>query len=158
VTVAGDDTQWWYYGFFGDGRIATKAHIDNAGLAIDSNENLYIADAGNNRIREVANMVPVATLNPKVLNFGDEKVGQKSAPMTVTLTNTGSDDMSLTSIAATGDFAQTNQCAAMLAPSQSCTISVTFTPTKTGTRTGQIKVSDNAPLNPQIVKLEGTGT
>jgi len=158
VTVAGNDTTAYFYGFSGDGGLATKAHIDNAGLAIDSNESLYIADAGNNRIREVAHMVPVATLSAKVLNFGDETVGQQSAPMTVTLTNTGSDDLSLTSITTTGDFAETNQCATMLAPSQSCTISVTFTPTKKGARTGQLKVTDNAPLSPQTVKLEGTGT
>jgi trimeric autotransporter adhesin len=158
VTVAGDDKTAYFYGFSGDGKLATKAHIDNAGLAIDSNESLYIADAGNNRIREVANMVPVATLNPKSLNFGDVAVGQQSQPMTVTLTNTGSDDMSLTSITTTGDFSQTNGCASTLAPSQNCTISVTFTPTKKGTRNGQLKVTDNAPLSPQIAKLVGTGT
>jgi sugar lactone lactonase YvrE len=157
ATVAGIDTQWYYYGFTGDGGAATKAHIDNAGLAVDSNENLYIADAGNNRIREVANLVPVATLSPKTVNFGDVTVGQQSQPMAVKVTNTGSDDMSIGTIATTGDFSQTNNCPSMLAPTQSCTVSVTFAPTKKGTRNGQLQVNDNAPLSPQTAKLTGTG-
>jgi trimeric autotransporter adhesin len=158
VTVAGNDKQWWYYGFWGDGRSATQAIIDNAGLAIGSDESLYIADAGNNRIREVATLVPVAALAPKSFNFGDVQVGQNSQPLAVTLTNTGSDDMALGAIVTTGDFTQTNSCPAMLAPSQNCTISVTFTPTQKGHRTGQLQVNDNAPLSPQTVKLVGTGT
>jgi trimeric autotransporter adhesin len=157
VTVAGNDKAWWFYGFHGDGGPATSAQIDNAGLAIDSHESLYMADAGNNRIREVANLVPVAALSAKSLNFGNVPVGQQSQPMNVTLKNTGSDDMSITSIATTGDFSQTHQCASVLAPSQSCTISVTFTPTQKGVRNGTLKVTDNAPLSPQTVKLTGTG-
>jgi hypothetical protein len=158
VTVAGNDKQWWYYGFWGDGGSATKAIIDNVGLTIGSDESLYIADAGNNRIREVANLVPVATLTPKSFNFGDVQVGQQSQPLPVTLTNTGSDDMSVGTISTTGDYSQTNSCPGALAPSQNCTISVTFAPTKKGQRSGQLKVNDNAPLSPQIVKLVGTGT
>ena len=158
VTVAGDDKAWWFYGFRGDGGFATNAQIDNAGLAIDSHESLFIADAGNNRIREVANMVPVAGLSVKSLNFGNVTVGQQSQPMNVTFKNTGSDDMSITSITTTGDFSQTNQCPAVLAPWQTCTIAVTFTPTQKGVRNGTLKGQDNAPLSPQTVKLTGTGT
>ena len=157
VTVAGNDKAWWFYGFHGDGGPATIAQIDNAGLAIDKNESLFIADAGNNRIRQVANLVPVAGLSAKSLNFGSVPVGQQSQPMTVTFTNKGSDDMSITSITTTGDFAQTNQCASVRAPSQSCTISITFTPTQKGVRNGTLQVIDNAPLSPQKVKLTGTG-
>ncbi len=158
VTVAGDDKAWWFYGFRGDGGFATNAQIDNAGLAIDSHESLFIADAGNDRIREVATMVPVAGLSAKSLNFGDVTVGQQSQPMNVTFKNTGSDDMSITSITTTGDFSQSNQCPATLAPWQTCTIAVTFTPTQKGVRNGTVKVLDNAPLSPQTVKLTGTGT
>ncbi|MGD0512759.1 MAG: choice-of-anchor D domain-containing protein [Terriglobales bacterium] len=157
ATVAGPDTQWWYYGFYGDGGSATKAHINNAGLALDSQEDLYIADAGNNRIREVANLVPVATLSPKSLNFGDVTVGQQSQPMTVTFTNTGSNDMSVATINTTGDFSQTNDCIGTLAPTEYCTISVTFSPLKKGKLSGEVQVNDNAPQSPQIVKLAGTG-
>ncbi len=160
VTVAGNDSQWWWYGFKGDGGLATKARVDNSGLVIDSNEDLFIADNGNNRIREVAHMVPVVTLNPTSLNFGSVTVGQTSPPQAVTLQNTGSDDLSIASIVPSGDFAQTNNCpiaSNTLAPSVSCTITVTFTPTKKGVRNGLITVTDNAPKSPQKVKLTGTG-
>jgi len=159
VTVAGNDSQWWWYGFKGDGGPATKARVDNSGLVIDNNEDLFIADNGNNRIREVANLVAVVTLSAKSLDFGDVTVGQTSAPQQVTLQNTGSNDLSISSIVASGDFAQTNNCptSTAVAPSVSCTISVTFTPTKTGLRKGAVTITDNAPKSPQKVTLSGTG-
>lgn len=51
TTVAGDGT----CGFSGDGGPATEARLDHpAGLAIDGNGNLYIADARNCRVRQVS--------------------------------------------------------------------------------------------------------
>src|SRR5205807_8040797 len=63
-----------------------------------------------------------------------------------------------TSIAVTGDFAQTNNCSSTLAPGASCTVSVTFTPRMTGTRSGTLTVSDDASNgSPQSTSLSGTG-
>jgi len=159
VTVAGND-KTLSFGYAGDGGPATtKALLDNVGLGIDSNEGLLIADAGNNRIRKVP-LVPVAAFSPALFTFGAQAVGTQSQPVTVTLANTGADDLSIASIAASGDFAQTNNCPAnpaVLAPSLSCTIAVTFTPTAKGQRTGLITVTDNGFKSPQSVKLRGTG-
>src|SRR4029077_15403924 len=44
-----------------------------------------------------------------------------------------------------------------LAPSGSCTISVVFTPSATGTRTATVVISDNAPGSPHTIALAGTG-
>lgn len=45
-------------GFSGDGGLATKANLTNpTGIAFDKNNNLYIVDRGNNRIRMVAGLV-----------------------------------------------------------------------------------------------------
>ena len=49
TTVAGNGVR----GYSGDGKAATSAELNPAGLAVDSAGNLFIADAGNNRIREV---------------------------------------------------------------------------------------------------------
>lgn len=50
TTIAGNGTQ----GFSGDGGPATSAELDSPfGLAVDTNQNLYIADAHNNRIRRL---------------------------------------------------------------------------------------------------------
>jgi Abnormal spindle-like microcephaly-assoc'd, ASPM-SPD-2-Hydin/Cep192 domain 4/Beta-propeller repeat len=104
---------------------------------------------------------PGVSLSPTSLTFSSQLVGSTSAVQTVTLSNNGSASLSITSIAASGDFAQTNTCPASLAagnPAPSCTISVTFTPTAAGTRTGTVTVTDSASGSPQTVSLTGTGT
>jgi hypothetical protein len=76
----------------------------------------------------------------------------------VTLTNSGTATLTLTSIVPSGDYAQTNTCGGSVAAAGNCTISVTFTPTATGTRTGAITITDNASGSPHMVTLTGTGT
>ena len=59
ATVAGSGAA----GFNGDGLAAARAGLSNpVGLAIDQLGNLYIADAGNNRIRAVNPMAVISTL------------------------------------------------------------------------------------------------
>ena len=101
---------------------------------------------------------PVASLSPTSLTFASQTVGSSSAAQTVTLSNTGGAALTITSIAASGDFAETNNCGSSLAASGNCTISVTFTPTASGTRTGSLGVTDNAAGSPQTVSLTGTGS
>src|SRR5207249_2893031 len=87
--------------------------------------------------------------------------GTTSAPQAVTLSNSGSAALSISSIAITGadsgDFAQTNNCGSSLGSGTKCTINVTFTPSATGTRTGTLTVTDNASGSPQTASLTGTG-
>jgi len=101
---------------------------------------------------------PVVTLSATSLNYASQPVGTPSATQGVTLTNTSS-ALALTNLtlAASGDFAQTNNCGTSLAAQSSCSILVTFTPTATGTRTGTIMISDNAVGSPQMVSLTGIG-
>jgi len=97
------------------------------------------------------------TLSPSSLNFGNQTVGTTSSPQAVTLTNSQSVSLSITSITTSGDYAQTNNCGTSLAANSSCTINVTFTPTTSGTRTGTLTVNDNGPGNPHTASLTGTG-
>jgi hypothetical protein len=103
-------------------------------------------------------LTPEVTLSPTSLTFGPQKVGTTSSPQNITVTNTGKQTLTITSIAASGDFAQVNTCGSTLKVNQSCTIIVTFTPTATGTRTGDVTLTDNAPDSPQTAPLTGTGT
>jgi probable HAF family extracellular repeat protein len=102
-----------------------------------------------------------AKLSPTSLNFGSVAVGTTSTAKTVTLTNVGTTTLSITGIAITGtnagDFAQTHTCGSSLAAGGSCTVSVTFTPSATGSLSGTLSVTDDAPGSPQIVSLSGTG-
>jgi hypothetical protein len=41
---------------------------------------------------------------------------------------------------------------------QSCTVSVTFKPTATGSRSASVNITDNGGDSPQKVDLIGTGT
>src|SRR5260370_8535193 len=85
-------------------------------------------------------------------------MGTTSAAQSVTLSNTGNASLNLTSVSASGDFAQTNTCGSSVAASANCTISVTFTPTASGSRTGTLSITDNASGSPQSVSLTGIGS
>jgi phosphatidylethanolamine-binding protein (PEBP) family uncharacterized protein len=97
------------------------------------------------------------TVSPTSLTFANQTVGTTSAPQTVTLNNTTANAISITSIATSGDFAQTNNCGTSLAANASCTVNVTFTPSTTGTRSGTLTMTDSDASSPQTVSLTGTG-
>jgi hypothetical protein len=103
---------------------------------------------------------PVVSLSPTSLSFGNEEVGVPTT-QPVTLTNTGTAALSITSIAISGansgDFTQSNNCGSLLGAGANCTINVTFNPSKTGNRAGNVKLVDNAPGSPQTVPLSGVG-
>src|SRR5207244_2580311 len=96
-------------------------------------------------------LAPVASVSPTSVNFPNQQVGTASTPQAVTLSNTGNEAMTISSITITGtnsgDFARTSNCPvspATLAVNASCAINVTFTPTAPFTRTATLLISDNA--------------
>ena len=101
---------------------------------------------------------PSVALQPGSLSFVGQRVGTTSASQTVTLTNTGGASLTVASIVASGNFAQTNTCGGSLGAGVTCTLSITFTPTATGTRTGAVTITDDAAGSPHAVSLTGTGT
>jgi hypothetical protein len=100
-------------------------------------------------------------LSATSVNFGSQNVGVGSQPITITVTDTGSLDLTISSIQITGanpgDFSQTNGCVTF-PPAGSCNIKVTFTPTADGIRSAVLTITDNAANSPQSVRLSGTGT
>jgi len=107
-----------------------------------------------------AGTTTTVTATPATETFASQAVGTTSAGKTVTVKNTGKVSTSL-SIGTTGDFAAvgsgTTPCSGTLAAGASCTISVTFSPTTTGTLMGTVTVVDSALNSPQTVNLTGTG-
>ena len=102
------------------------------------------------------------TPSPTSLSFGDQETGAgPSAAKDTTITNSGTEDVTLTSIGVTGDFAQTTgagtNCAngTTLAAGESCEVWVEFEPTARGSRLGAVTVSSNAP--DATVGLDGNG-
>ncbi|HEY3177512.1 MAG TPA: choice-of-anchor D domain-containing protein [Casimicrobiaceae bacterium] len=100
---------------------------------------------------------PIVSLTPPNFAFGSQQIGTTTVAQPLTLQNTGTGVLNITSIVASGDFAQTNTCGASLAASASCTINVTFTPTAAGVRSGSVIVTSNAPGSPHTSSLSGTG-
>ena len=106
--------------------------------------------------------VPIYQLSTTTLNFPNTNVGVTSAASQVTLTNTGTATLNITSIAisqASTDYAITSESnCTTVAPQTACTIFITFTPTAAGLRTGNLNFSDNASNGAsQSVSLTGTG-
>jgi hypothetical protein len=73
------------------------------------------------------------------------------------LSNPGQSALSLSSITASGDFAQTNTCGSSLAGGTSCSISVRFSPKAVGPRSASLTIRNADPTSPQKMGLSGTG-
>lgn len=101
--------------------------------------------------------VPTVSLTPASLSFGSIIQGSSSSSQPATLQNTGGAALTISAISATAQYTQTNNCPASLAPTTSCTINVTFSPTSLGVVNGTLSVTDNAAGSPQTVALTGTG-
>ncbi len=94
---------------------------------------------------------------PNPVTFAAQAANTSSPPQPVILTNTGSASLAISGIATSGDFSQTSNCGASLAPRASCTINVVFSPTASGAANGTLSLADNAAGSPQVLQLSGTG-
>ena len=100
------------------------------------------------------------SVSPSALTFAAFTIGQTSPAQTVQLSNTGNTAINISNITTSGDFAETNTCGtlpAVLNVGATCSVTVTFTPTSTGTRSGALSIADDASNSPQSVSLSGTG-
>ena len=99
-----------------------------------------------------------AKLTPVSATYPARTVGTTSPAKVFTLSNKQTVALTGISISTTGDFsASSTTCGTSLAAKTNCTISVTFTPTAVGTRTGTLSVSDSAIGSPQTSSLTGMG-
>jgi hypothetical protein len=122
-----------------------------------------VCNQGSWRLQEfalTAGCTASVCVSPSSLNFGSVNVGSTSQVQYVTVSNNGSTTLTFNgSFGLTGDFqfGGSGTCGATLPPAANCLISLKFTPTVAGTRTGTLTVADNDPSSPQTVALSGTG-
>jgi uncharacterized protein (TIGR03382 family) len=93
------------------------------------------------------------------LSFGDQPVGVASSLRSVTVSNRGRSMLTLTQVASTGEFAikgGTCKAGLALAPRATCTVSLGFTPTALGERSGMLRVTAT-PQASVTVALKGRG-
>jgi hypothetical protein len=105
--------------------------------------------------------VATVSLSISSLTFAARNEGTTSIPQTVTLTNNGDANLTVSGAifigANAGDFSlQGNTCGSVV-PGGNCTISVSFNPTAPGARSAIMQIMSNATTSPDSVQLSGTG-
>ncbi len=102
---------------------------------------------------------PVRTAPASVTFPGAIGLGTNSAPQTVTIGNTGSAALKVAAASASGDFLKTGDtCTGTAVPKDgTCTITLRFSPSAEGPRSGTLTITDNTDASPGTITLSGTG-
>jgi len=113
---------------------------------------------GSPQVLNLTGSTSTLTLSATSLSFGNQQLGVPGTPQSITATNEGTVPLTFSSVVASGDFSETDNCTkAPLQPTTNCVINVTYTPTTAGSSVGALTLTDNAPGSPQVVLLTGTG-
>ena len=97
------------------------------------------------------------SFTPAGLNFNNQIVGTPSPVKQIQISNAGEQPINITSILASGNYSQTNDCGSTLKVFKACKISVTFTPSTIGGLPGSVTVTDDASSAPVALSLFGQG-
>lgn len=93
--------------------------------------------------------------SPAALSFASTRIGATSSPQVITAANSGDVSATITGLSASGDFAVSNGCGQSVAGNSSCSLSVTFSPTQQGMRTGSVTLTTGEQT--VVAQLSGTG-
>jgi hypothetical protein len=94
-------------------------------------------------------------VSPKAYTFPTQATGITSAPQTITLNNSQSVALAISSIQINAPFSQTNNCGSSLSSGASCSINVTYRPTAVGFTSTNLVITHNAAGSPQNVAFAG---
>ncbi|HQR72071.1 MAG TPA: choice-of-anchor D domain-containing protein [Burkholderiaceae bacterium] len=129
----------------------------------DRFEDLVYAGAASLEAANTSPSEPNIEIAPPSYDFGSQQLGTPSALKVFGITNTGSAQLTISSITPTGanagDFSIANETCttAPLAPAGGCSVSVVFTPSALGARSAVLSIADNAAGTPHSAALAGTG-
>jgi virginiamycin B lyase len=143
-----------YWSNFGSGTIGA-ANLDGS----DVNQSIVTASS----VVGVAVSVPVAQPSATSLSFPTTAQATLSAPQTLSITNTGQNDLTIGGLSFSGADASdfligSNTCLAAVAPGESCQVTVSFAPQAQGARSASLQiVTNDVPNSPLTVTLSGTG-
>ena len=107
--------------------------------------------------------LPVLVVSATTLAFSSVNLNVVSGPRTVVISNTGQGTLNFTSVSAitqtagAGFVISATTCGATVVSGASCTLSVTFTPTSNGAKTGTLAIKTNGSPATVNVSLTGTG-
>jgi chitodextrinase len=147
VNIGKRGSGWYFGGLIDEVRVYSRA-LSQVEIQNDMNTPL------------TPGVVPAVTLSTTSLSFGNQGVSTASSPQSITITNTGNGPLVVGSVSFTGstgiNYVQNDNCGTV-AVGANCTINVTFRPSVTGTLQATLSIADNAPGNPHLVAVTGTG-
>lgn len=108
----------------------------------------------NNFSFTVIELAATLTASPSGVDFGGQSMRTTAPTQAVTLSNSGGGSVTVSSITASTHFAVAHNCATV-ASGNSCTATVSFTPTAEGSLNGTLTIVSNAGT--QTVPVAGTG-
>jgi hypothetical protein len=138
--------------------------IATAGTASVTVMNLSPGGGTSSGLTFTTNKPPLVSLSAPGLSYGIQPLSTTSATQTETITNIGTGNLTISTVTIGGtnasEFAKSaDTCTrATVIPNGTCAVSVTFTPSGTGSRTATLSFNDNAVNSPQTVSLSGMGT
>lgn len=171
VTLGPNNETWLYDGASWQQLITANSPSPRsmASVAYDSAHTSLILFGGSTQLTPFPNfsdtwalVVPEsqATFSVSSVQFPQEPVLSVTT-QNVTLTNSGNAPLAISSIAAGGDFATTDNCPrppSTVAVNASCTITVSFSPSQGNTPiSGTLTVTDNTLGGAQSIPLSGSG-
>lgn len=118
-------------------------------------------DSGRFPVELTANLPSPLRMTPGAgLDFGLQAKGESSAPLTIRLFNDPSDPkastINFTGNLPKGDYTETDDCGASLAPGATCTLTIVFKPVIVGFDPGTVTIT-YAVGQTQTIHLRGTG-
>jgi hypothetical protein len=101
-------------------------------------------------------------VNPTQLSFGDQRVGQSSDPLALSLASTGSSAVTISKVSLTGTatrgFSVGTPSQTTIAPGEDTSVPVVFRPRSTGTQTAAVTIESNACAGRTSIQVTGNGT
>jgi hypothetical protein len=140
----------------GDSGFSNLAQVSNpVSVAVDGSGNLFVVDNGNSSVREITYPNPT-------LAFGTVMVGQSSPVIRQSLSNFGTDNLSLTAPFSTSDphftiDSNSTTCGTTIIAGSTCSLGLIFTPTANGPVTATVTLASSSYNSPQPIQLIATG-
>jgi hypothetical protein len=94
------------------------------------------------------------SFTPASASFSNVVVGTTKA-QTVTVKNTSASSLKITGVSASGDYSASG-CVMTLSSGASCTLTVAFAPSTSGSLEGAIALTNNTSVNPEVLNATGT--
>jgi fibronectin type 3 domain-containing protein len=124
---------------------------------------------GNAYVYSLVTDLPAISVAPNTLSFAPQSTNSTSPPQAVTISNTGSATLTVSSLGFNGMSGESNGfsvsnngCGSAVPPGGQCTVQVVFQTSGTGeggdTESATLDIVSNAPTSPNTVSLSGSYT